>query len=496
MRSVQIVVIVALFGVSGCATRRPALPVVAAVPAPPAVDVGALIRHGCFQCLEKALAAAQGEQAFEVAALLTLRAKELGLPYSPYRARAAALAPADPAFATYLEAIDAVPVDTLTGERYLQGSGIVAAATRAEPGGTVPVRLPPIGERAAAWREVFRVGPGSDLFRTYLDIAISCSVAPRRGDAAPAPVLDAPLLFYRTGLCGQRPEQMRALRDTDPEFVDADFALGRFAMGAQPADLDEALRYIQSAREAFPSSIAIATTLAGVRQEREEWAEALAVFDDVLMRMPEHRDALLGRTISLSRLHRYEDALASATRMIELSAWYLGEAHYWRAWNEFSLQRYPDARVDADRTKTLMVNAAVFLLSGLIEWNERRLPGAESEFEEALKMDFGRCDAAQYLGRVRAQRRKVPEALAALHQAVQCFDLSITLRRKLIGDIQAGPGSEATKTRLTSGHERAIAEAIAGTGRVPSEHRGAREARHAVERAAGSAFRWTCARCP
>jgi tetratricopeptide (TPR) repeat protein len=210
--------------------------------------------------------------------------------------------------------------------------------------------------------------------------------------------------------------------------------------------------------------MAIATTLAGVRQEREEWAEALAAFDDVLMRMPEHRDALLGRTISLSRLHRYEDALASATRMIELGAWYLGEAHYWRAWNEFSLQRYPDARVDADRTKTLMVNAAVFLLSGLIEWNERRLPGAESEFEEALKMDFGRCDAAQYLGRVRAQRGKVPEALAAFRQAIQCFDLSITLRRTLVVDIQGGPGSDATKARLTAGHDRAIAEALVDRG--------------------------------
>jgi tetratricopeptide (TPR) repeat protein len=457
------VLIVGLIGVAGCASRKSIPAVPAALVAAPAVDVSALIRHGCFHCLEQAMTAAEGEQAFEVAALLTLRAKELGLPYSTYRARAATLAPVDPAFATYLEAIDAVPVDPLAGERFMQGSGVVAAATRIAPG-AAPARLPPIGERVSAWREAFRAGPGSDLFRTYLDIAISCSVAVRRDDAAPVSVVDAPLLFYRTGLCGQRPEQLRALRETDPEFVDADFALGRFAMATQPADLDEALRYIQSALDAFPSSIAIATTLAGVRQEREEWDQALVVFDEVLMRMPEHRDALLGRTISLSRLHRYEDAMASATRMIDLGSWYLGEAHYWRAWNEFSLQRYSAARIDADRTKTLMVNAAVFLLSGLIEWNERRLPSAESEFEEALKMDFGRCDAAQYLGRVRAQRSRVPEALAAFRQAIQCFDLSITLRRKLIADIQAGPGRDATKARLTAGHERAIAEASVDRG--------------------------------
>jgi tetratricopeptide (TPR) repeat protein len=463
MRSVHVVLIVALAGTGACASRRPVPPIAATVPAPPAtVDVSALIRHGCFHCLEEALTAAQGEQGFEVAALLTLRAKELGLTYSTYRERAAALAPADPAFATYLDAIDAVPVDLLTGERYRPGSGIVAAATRAGRDTAAPVRLPPIGERVTAWRELLRSGPGSELFRTYLDIAISCSVATQRGEnATDSTSSGAPLLLYRMDLCGQRADELRALRDGDPEFVDADFTLARYAMGARPADLDEALRYLQSAREAFPSSIAIAAALAGVREEREEWAEALAAFDDVLTQMPEHRDALLGRTISLSRLHRYEDGMASATRMIELGAWFLGEAHYWRAWNEFSLMRYPDARVDADRAKTLMVNAAVFLLSGLIEWNERRLPTAESEFEEALKMDFGRCDAAQYLGRVRAQRSKVPEALAAFRQAIQCFDLSISLRRKLIADIQTGPGSEATKMRLTAGHERDIAEAIA-----------------------------------
>jgi tetratricopeptide (TPR) repeat protein len=462
MRSVHVALIVALAGVGGCANRKPILPVAAAVPAAPAVDVTALIRHGCFHCLEKALTAAAGEQAFEVAALLTLRSKELGLAYSSFRERAGALAQANPAFTTYLEAIDAVPVDALSGERYLQGTAVVAAATRADRG-AAPVRLPPINERLAVWREALRTGPGSELFKAYVDIAISCGLAPRRGENAADAITsddDAPLLVYRTGLCGQRPEQVRDLRNRDPEFVDADFTLGRYAMAARPADLDEALRYLQSAREAFPTSIAIATSLAGILEEREEWSEALTVFDDVLMRMPEHRDALLGRTIALSRLRRHDEALASAARMIDLGAWFIGEAHYWRAWNEFSLQRYPEARVDADRAKTLMVNAAVFILSGLIEWNERRLPSAESEFEEALKMDFGRCDAAQYLGRVRAQRTKVPEALAAFRQSIQCFDLSITLRRKLMTDIQAGPGSDATKARLSAGHERAIAEAI------------------------------------
>ena len=60
-------------------------------PAPRAVvDVAGLITRGCFRCLERALAAAEGETRFEVAALLTLRAKELGIPYVGYRQAAQA----------------------------------------------------------------------------------------------------------------------------------------------------------------------------------------------------------------------------------------------------------------------------------------------------------------------------------------------------------------------------------------------------------------------
>src|SRR3954462_10523690 len=102
---------------AGCANRKPVVaPSLVPGPAPPIVDVDALIRHGCFRCLERALEAAQGEQAFEVAALLTVRAKELGLPYAGYQQRAKSAAPDDPAFATYLQVIDAVPVELLTGD--------------------------------------------------------------------------------------------------------------------------------------------------------------------------------------------------------------------------------------------------------------------------------------------------------------------------------------------------------------------------------------------
>jgi tetratricopeptide (TPR) repeat protein len=463
MRVIRCLMILCCITTVACATRRTAPPspaTLAAQPAPPPIDVDALIREGCFRCLERALAVAEGERAFEVAALLTIRAKELGLPYAEYRQRAGAAAPADAAFAAYLAIVDAVPVDALSGERYRRSAsspvGNERAASRA------PIPPPSIADRAVEWRAALQSGSGSAVFRRYLDLVIAdgCGLVPQPASAPPpelaASERDVPLLRYRIGLCGRQIEQFQAFRDADREFVDADYALGRIALARQPADLDEALRRVQSARDAFPASLAIGTVLGAVHDAREEWTEALAAYDAVIADFPGHRDALLGRAVALSHLARHEEAIATATQMIDLGEWLIGEAYYWRAWNEFSLQRYPAAREDTDRAKARMINAAVFVLSGLVEWNLLRLPTAEAEFEQAMKIDFGRCDAARFLGRVRVQRTELPEALAAFRQAIQCFDLSIAVRRKLIADVQGGPGSDATKARLAAGHQRAI----------------------------------------
>src|SRR3954462_4344708 len=134
---------------AGCASRKPVVsPPLATVLTPPIVDVDALIRHGCFRCLERALEAAQGERAFEVAALLTMRAKELGLPYAGYRQLAASAAPADPAFAIYLQVIDAVPVELLPGEGYLRDSTLPPTGIERNAAGP-PVRPASLAERAA-----------------------------------------------------------------------------------------------------------------------------------------------------------------------------------------------------------------------------------------------------------------------------------------------------------------------------------------------------------
>jgi tetratricopeptide (TPR) repeat protein len=196
-----------------------------------------------------------------------------------------------------------------------------------------------------------------------------------------------------------------------------------------------------------------------VHQAREEWAEALEQYEATLALVPTHRDALLGKTVTLSQLDRYEEALVPASHLIDLGNWFIGPSHYWRAWNLYQLDRIDTARIEADRAKALMVNPSTFVLSGMIEWRLLRLESAEKEFQSAIEMDYGQCEAAWFLGGVRAQLRRLPDSLGAFQHAVQCFDLSVIARREAIAKLSATPAEAAGNARLIASHQQGIADA-------------------------------------
>src|SRR5918992_1671529 len=99
---------------AACAARPPGT---AAPPAPP-VDVGALIRRGCYACLEEAFTAASArgasQQAFEAALLLVARSKEVGVPPGSWLQRAAAWLPQGPEWGAYHDIVGALLPDPLS----------------------------------------------------------------------------------------------------------------------------------------------------------------------------------------------------------------------------------------------------------------------------------------------------------------------------------------------------------------------------------------------
>ena len=383
------------------------------------------------------------------------------MPADPWMARARALAADDSTWAQYLEMVAAVPPDPLRG---LRDDILAQTQGRNRAGTLVP-----------SWYETLRTGSLSLPFRRYLELTLTCRVdgtaAATRMDrltALASELPDIPLLTYRLGICDDRFQpRLSALQSDVPDYVDADYMLGWYALrDSKVPDPDAALRRFLSAAAAFPSSTSIPTAIGNLYQTWEDWANALAAYETTLALLPSHPDALIGRVISLSHLGRHEDAIAGATLLIEGGQWHLGQAFYWRAWNHFNMGNNPAARADADRTRTLMVNAAVFVLSGMIEWRLRHLETAEKEFQEALVMDFGQCEAAFYLGGVRSERRQLPEAIAALNQARQCYDLTIVVRRKLRDTLIAGPGTSESKARESARHDRSIAAAEKRRGEV------------------------------
>src|SRR5918992_3403828 len=99
---------------AACAARPP----VAVAPTAPPVDVDALIRRGCYACLEQAFTAASArgasEQAVQAALLLVARSKELGVPPEPWLQRAATLLPQGPEWAAYYDIVNALQADPLS----------------------------------------------------------------------------------------------------------------------------------------------------------------------------------------------------------------------------------------------------------------------------------------------------------------------------------------------------------------------------------------------
>jgi tetratricopeptide (TPR) repeat protein len=436
---------------AACSTHPPAV-VTPAVD--PRVEIDALVRRGCFTCLEEALALADAagahDAAFETALLLALRSKELGLPHLSWVARARERAPdTPPGWRDYLDMVLSVPSDPFSADR---DELLQEAAAHRKP-----------REVLETWRGQLAAGPGSPLFRAYLDVSLACGplLYPQRDaamDAALESFGDVPLMQYRIGVCGRMPVLADVL-EREPALVDAYFELGRAELQRDQADYDEALRRFRLAQAAFPSSATLAAAIGMLHQQREEWAEAVAAYEDATALVATHRDALLGLAIGFSHLSRHHDAIAAASRLIQLGFWYAADAYYWRAWNEYRLDDVAAARQDVDRAKALDPSSTTLLLSGMVAWREKRIDVAEAELQAALDRDYGLCEAATYLGGLRAERQRWPESLAAFQHAEQCSALSIAALRKAIAELAATEAGARAHARRIASHERDMTEA-------------------------------------
>jgi len=115
---------------------------------------------------------------------------------------------------------------------------------------------------------------------------------------------------------------------------------------------------------------------------------------------------LLGKGLALGYLGRGEEALAVLGRLLELGTYYMGEGHFWTAWNLNELGRLEEARRSIAAAKVFLVDVAdVHSLAGIIAYRQGRLDDAEKDLLHALRLQSSDSDAAFYLGKLYADRK-------------------------------------------------------------------------------------------
>ena len=466
-----------------CASRR-------AVPALRA-ELGAadaLVQQGCYGCLEDALGiyervaagppfipeATRG--AFRTAVLLLLRAKELGLPQEPAQRRAESWAER----VMPPPVVARVPVEP-TPAQYLAAAHLV----HGELSGLMPEERERLSrDRRAAWpadgtvpaaRSALSPFVGSDMLAQYIAVAVDCEDARARQAVNHADVLARypyPLMRFRLTLCGIRALAFEPIRQGDPRWVDTFFFEGRHEMTRGPAiDVGRAAELFAAAHAAFPGSVAITLALGNARNALEEHEPALALFDRILAESPTHRDALLGRLLSLSYLKRHYDAIRAATRMVDLGTYHMGDAYYWRAWNRYQVHELPAAWSDVEHASKLMVNTAVHTLAGFIAYAQRELAVAVDRLDRAYRLDRTNCEAVWTEGMVHVDTQDWALASARFILAVDCFAADAQAARESIAVTEASAWAAAVKVRRI-----ATAQKRAET----SEHRRAQSAFNAA----------------
>ena len=58
-------------------------------------------------------------------------------------------------------------------------------------------------------------------------------------------------------------------------------------------------------------------------------------------------------------------AIDALSRVIDLGRWFVGDAHYWRAWNQHARRELDAAWADSEAARRTLYNTDVLALAGL-----------------------------------------------------------------------------------------------------------------------------------
>lgn len=294
-----------------------------------------LVDAGCYDCLvaayreydalraDPAVARIAEVRTISAAALVALRERELGMAEGGYLDRArdalAQAAGAPAGLATVLEVIDLLPSSSLGPGRPADSDIELTRALKLRANRDV---------YTTALRDL---APGDPL-SAYTWASFRCAAGAGR-DSPPEETFDVvaafatrPLLEFRRATCQDlNKERLATLLARDPRYLEANYLLGRIAVGRR--DLDGAQKSFEQAYAWHPRWPALTRALANIALTAEEFDAAARYYDETLALDPLAADARLGKVRALTYLTRHAEAIAVADEMLA-SHWFIGDARY------------------------------------------------------------------------------------------------------------------------------------------------------------------------
>lgn len=277
---------------------------------------------------------------------------------------------------------------------------------------------------------------------------------------------DSILFKYKNATADLRedPKLLEALAGADPEFYEAYYHLGELALKAQ--NLVEAENNFLKAFEGIPESPQVTIYLGSIYMATEEFEKGLEYYEKTIALTPTYRDALLGKSICLSYMGKYQEAIEVLNKLVAMGFYLMGESHYWLAWIYHELKDNENAQLNIEESKgRLPTNNEVFSLAGTIAFEKSEFDRAEREFLESCK--YGANTEALFgLGKVYAQKQKWLDSALFFSQATVAVGQSQTLMAERIRQIKASSLSEERKARMIAKKEQQLKvfEATKATG--------------------------------
>jgi len=417
-------------------------------------EADTLFKAGSYTCLKESFSIYQKllsiphlqkttkEKLIKTALLLTIREKELGIIDNPYFREASDLIQRSPSlsgFLIYLNFVNSIPLKT-------KGliKDIIEVGSKAE---RIRTKLK---KNIVIWHELFKEKSGTEEFFSYLYISLNCSFShffEEKKDLSYLLVTfpHSPMIQYKLSIYPkENPDSLKELIQKEPRFYEVYYFLGEAAFKLR--QLITAEKNFLKCYEQIPESSPTVISLATIYFAFEELEKSLTFYNKAIVMAPSYRDALLGKAICLSYLGKNEEAIKTCNELIRLGEYFLGETHYWLAWNQNELEKLDEAWENAEKTKYyLMGYSEVFSLSGIIAFKRGNLETAEENLKEALKINRMNCEAAYYLGKIYTVYEDWKKSGDYYEKAAICNEWKESALNEKIKDIQNSSFSEKRK---------------------------------------------------